>query len=135
MPTIYMPGVVPGYVNPYINPYFAVNPYFNPNFNPYPNFGGPGYGGGGGSGGAGGAGDVVESDTTVRNPGAKIEQPPAMVLYLSCGDPSGPGQVFQVDEDGRVLGMVNLPFTATGLALHRDAGLVAVMPRDGGHIR
>jgi hypothetical protein len=32
------------------------------------------------------------------------------------------------------LGVVNLPYTATGLALHRDEGLICAMPRDGGKL-
>jgi hypothetical protein len=64
----------------------------------------------------------------------ELEVPPVLVLYLSCGEDSGPGQIFQVDEDGRVLGVVRLPYLATGLALHRSHALVAVTPRDGGHI-
>jgi hypothetical protein len=42
--------------------------------------------------------------------------------------------VYQVDQDGRVLGWVNLPYTATGIALHRTNGLVLALPRDGGKI-
>ena len=57
-----------------------------------------------------------------------------MVLYISCGEESGTGKVYQVDESGRVLGIVNLPYTATGIALHRDNGLVLAVPRDGGKI-
>jgi hypothetical protein len=67
-------------------------------------------------------------------PLGEIMAEPAMVLYLSCGDESGPGQVFQVTESGRVLGIVNLPFAATGLALHRQHGLIAAIPRDGGKL-
>jgi hypothetical protein len=60
--------------------------------------------------------------------------PPAFVLYVSTGEESGPGKVYQVDENGRVLGIVNLPYTATGMALHRDHGLILSLPRDGGKI-
>ena len=60
--------------------------------------------------------------------------PPAFVLYVSTGEESGPGKVYQVDENGRVLGIVNLPYTATGMALHREHGLVLSLPRDGGKI-
>jgi hypothetical protein len=60
--------------------------------------------------------------------------PPAFVLYVATGEQTGPGKVYQVDENGRVLGIVNLPYTATGMALHRDHGLVLSLPRDGGKI-
>jgi len=70
----------------------------------------------------------------LKLPGPLPQLPPAMVLYISCGEDAGPGQVFQVNEHGAVYGMVNLPYTATGLALHRDHGLIAVTPRDGGRI-
>jgi len=59
---------------------------------------------------------------------------PAFVLYVSTGDETGPGKVYQVNDDGRVLGWVNLPFTPTGMALHRNNGLVTALPRDGGKI-
>ena len=62
------------------------------------------------------------------------ESVPAFVLYVATGEESGPGKIYQVNEHGRVLGVVNLPYTPTGLALHRDHGLVCTMPRDGGHI-
>jgi len=57
-----------------------------------------------------------------------------LVLYVATGDETGPGKVYQVDENGRVLGWVNTPFTPTGMALHRTHGLVLAMPRDGGHL-
>ena len=56
------------------------------------------------------------------------------MLYIATGDDDGQGKVYQVDENGRVLGVVNLPFTPTGMALHRTHGLVVAMPRDGGKI-
>lgn len=59
---------------------------------------------------------------------------PAFVLYVSTGDEAGPGKVYQVDENGSVLGWVNLPYTATGMALHRSHGLVLALPREGGKI-
>lgn len=59
---------------------------------------------------------------------------PGFVLYIATGDESGPGKVYQVDENGRVLGVVNLPTTPTGIALHRNNGLVVAMPRDGGRL-
>ena len=63
-----------------------------------------------------------------------LEIPPAFVLYIATGEATGPGKVYQVNEHGRVLGIVNLPYTATGMALHRDHGLVLSLPRDGGKI-
>jgi hypothetical protein len=61
---------------------------------------------------------------------------PAYVLYVAAGDPEGSdsGKVYQVNEHGRVLGWVNLPYTPTGIALHRDNGLVVCLPRDGGRV-
>jgi hypothetical protein len=59
---------------------------------------------------------------------------PAMVLYISCGEEAGPGKVFQVNEHGGVLGIVNLPEAASGLALHRKQGLIAAIPRNGGKL-
>jgi hypothetical protein len=56
------------------------------------------------------------------------------VLYISTGEDNGPGKVYQVDENGRVLGIVNLPFTARGMALHRQHGLMCALPRDGGKL-
>jgi hypothetical protein len=59
---------------------------------------------------------------------------PGMVLYLTCGEETGPGKVYQVDESGRILGIVPLPYTGTGIALHRQTGVVVAIPRDGGKI-
>lgn len=56
------------------------------------------------------------------------------VLYISTGTETSPGKVYQVDENGRQLGKVNLPYTATGMVLHRTHGLVLAVPRDGGKI-
>ena len=71
----------------------------------------------------------------VKLPIDKPKVLPAFVLYISTGDDNGPGKVYQVDDrHGRVLGIVNLPFTATGLALHRQNGLMCALPRDGGKI-
>jgi len=70
-------------------------------------------------------------------PMPKIDYMPELVLYLSCGEEGGPGRVYQVNEHGHVLGVVNLPYTATGLALHRNNGvngLVAAIPRAGGKL-
>lgn len=57
-----------------------------------------------------------------------------LVMYVTCGEESTPGKVYQVTDTGRVLGIVNLPFTATGIALHRQNGLMLAVPRDGGKI-
>jgi len=70
----------------------------------------------------------------IKGPAPNREVMPAFVLYVACGDETGPGKVYQVDEHGRVLGVVNLPFTPTGMALHRTHGLVLAIPRDGGKI-
>jgi hypothetical protein len=91
----------------------------------------------------------------------KDEMPPPFVIYISTtsdspGKPrksvyqpttkinstemnlsrsrSVPGRVYQVDDTGRVLGKVDLPYSPTGMALHRTHGLVLAVPRDGGKI-
>jgi hypothetical protein len=126
------------YYNPQIAYYNPQMPYFDPRVN-YP--GGLGYGGGGGGGyggyGAGYGGDYPRRKRPPIPPMPELPIVPDMVLYISCGVESGPGQVFQVSlrhEHGSVLGIVNLPFAATGLALHREHGLVAAVPRDGGKL-
>lgn len=90
-------------------------------------------GGGSGSGGSGGGemagGSGARTVTTIVPP---VVVPPRMVLYLSCGEEAGTGRVYEVDETGMILGVVHLRYVATGLALHRTRGLVAVIPRDGG---
>lgn len=95
---------------------------------------GDGSGSGGGSGDGSGGGD---GERHARGPMAKMAKPqaiPQMVLYISCGEDDSPGKVYQVDDNGRVLGLVHLPKTATGLAMHRQHGLIASMPRDGGQL-
>ncbi len=124
VPVIYGPDLL--VYNPQIPYWNPQLPYFNPGQ-------GYGYGGGGGYGyGGGGGGDVPANlgDATF----APIDTAPGMVLYISCGDENSPGKVYQVDEQGRVLGVVNLPQTATGIALHREHGLVCVSPRQGGKV-
>lgn len=109
---------------PYWNPQM---PYFQPGF-------GYGYGGGGGGGygyGGGGYGYLPEDAVEAIAP-PKMEE--GMVLYISTGGPNTEGKIYQVNEHGRVLGMVNLPYTATGMAMHKDNGLVCVSPRDGGKV-
>ena len=34
---------------------------------------------------------------------------PAFVLYITCGEDTSAGTVYQVDDSGRVLGIVHLP--------------------------
>lgn len=80
------------------------------------------------------SGNRVASRRTGLLATSRLSVPLPLILYLSCGEDDGHGQIFQVDEDGRVLGIVSLPYLATGLALHRDNALIAVTPRDGGRI-
>ena len=93
-----------------------------------------GSGGGSGSGGPGGGGIAGRSGASGARGGNTIVPPvvppPRMVLYLSCGEETGTGRVYEVDEAGVILGVVHLRSVATGLALHRMRGLVAVTPRD-----
>ena len=56
------------------------------------------------------------------------------MVYITSGDELGPGQVYQVDFHGPVIGRIDLPLTGTGIALERDKALVLAVPRDGGHI-
>jgi len=94
----------------------------------------PGYGGGPGNGG-GGNGKYDELARAGLKPELpKPEVPPAFVLYVAAGEEGDPGKVYQLDENGRVLGWVNLPFAPSSIALHRDKGLVVSLPRDGGRI-
>ncbi len=60
---------------------------------------------------------------------------PGLVLYVTSGDLAGRGKVYQVEgKDGRVMGKVNLPETATGIDMYRDHGVVLASPRNGGKI-
>jgi len=59
---------------------------------------------------------------------------PQTILYLSCTDEMGRGRIYQVDDKGLILGLVTLPYAATGLALHREPALVAAVPREHGKI-
>lgn len=124
VPTIYGPDVL--VYNPQIPYWNPQLPYYNPSY---------GYGGGGGGGygnGYGGGGDYPPNLAGVNL--GPMEIPPGMVLYISCGDEGSEGKVYQVDENGRVLGVTKLPQTATGIALHRTHGLVCVSPREGGKV-
>jgi hypothetical protein len=94
----------------------------------------PGGSGGGAGGGSGGGDDQVARRSLPKLQLPKPEAVPQIVLYVSCGEDTSTGKVYQVDDNGRVLGIVNLPFTATGLALHRQHGLIVSMPRDGGRL-
>jgi hypothetical protein len=128
----------PDFRGPTIDYYAPEQYYYNPEMPVYrpgqPGYG-YGYGGGGGGGyGGGGGGNYPERTMIPLPPPGEVPIEPAMVLYISCGEQSGPGQIFQVNEHGGVLGIVNLPFAATGLALHREHGLVAALPRDGGKL-
>ena len=59
---------------------------------------------------------------------------PGLVIYATAGTDTSPGRVYEMDETGRDMGKVNLPYTATGIALHRTHGLLLSVPRDGGKI-
>ncbi len=122
------------YYNPQVPYYNPEMPYFDPRVGYGRGYGG-GYGGGGGGGfGAGGGDGRPPGKFAPLKKDAELPATPQIVFYVSCGDESGPGQVFQVTELGAVLGLRNLPYAATGLALHRTHGLIAALPRDGGKI-
>ncbi len=124
---------VPVFYGPDILVYNPQIPYWNPNLPYYNPSMGYGYGGGGYGNGAGdGGGDIPTNLGSVNF--APLDMAPGMVLYISCGEENSSGKVYQVDEQGRILGVVNLPHTATGIALHRDHGLVCVCPREGGKV-
>ena len=116
-------------------------PYFDPRFRFDPRMGqfgyGNGYGGGGGGGGGYGAGGSYGDLAKTGFPEMPDlpEMLPEIVLYISAGDDGEEGgKIYQVNDTGRVLGIVKLPYQATGLALHRNDGLIAVTPRDQGKI-
>ena len=110
---------MPYYYNPYAyyNPYGYYAPY---RYNPYyqkPEYKSPDLG-------------------TLPMPAHALDKTPSLVLYVTAGDAAGPGKVYQVEgTDGRVLGKVNLPTTATGIDMHRDHGVVLASPRDQGKIQ
>lgn len=122
VPVIYGPDLL--VYNPQI-------PYWNPQLPYYQPGYGYGGGGGGGYGDGGGYGGVSLDGATIA---PMPMMPPGMVLYISCGDGNSEGKVYQVDEQGRILGVVNLPETATGIAMHRDYGLICVVPNGGGKV-
>ncbi len=92
----------------------------------------PGYGGGPGGGGGGRYEELARAGLQPELP--KPEAAPAFVLYIAAGEEDEAGKVYQVDENGRVLGWVNLPFAPSSIALHREKGLVVSLPRDGGRV-
>ncbi len=132
---------LPNPQGPVIDVYRNTQFYFDPRFRFDPRirqFGdGYGYGGGGGGGIGYGAGS---GDADAAIPGLNDMPelpvlPPETVLYISAGNEGEEGgKIYQVNDAGRVLGIVNLPYQATGLALHRNNGLIAVSPRDRGKI-
>jgi hypothetical protein len=135
---------LPERTGPVIDVYRPVVPYFDPRFRFDPRirqmgdggYGGFGYGGGGGGGGygAGRFGDLAKTGLP-EDFGELPEMLPEIVLYISAGnDGDEGGKIYQVNDVGRVLGIVKLPYQATGLALHREHGLIAVTPRDRGKI-
>ena len=124
------PPVIDG---PEIYVFNPQKPYYNPQVPYYGYNQGYGYGGGYGAGGGGGGGaygNIPEGAFDFKKP----EYEDHFVLYISTGNDKTEGIVYQVDENGRILGQVRLPYTATGLAIHRDNGLVCAAPRDGGKI-
>ena len=128
---------LPERTGPVIDFYRPVVPYFDPRFRFAPRIGPAGYGGGGGGGGygpGGGSGDLARIGAPLKF--EKLpELLPEIVVYVSAGnDGERAGKIYQLDDAGRVLGIVNLPYHATGLALHRQHGLIAVTPRDGGKV-
>lgn len=51
---------------------------------------------------------------------------------MSCVGDDGKGKIYQVDSNGRTLGIVHIPSPPAGLALHRTHGLVLALPSEGG---
>ncbi len=133
---------LPERTGPVIDVYRPVVPYFDPRFRFDPRIGqmgyGYGYGGGGGGGGGYGAGQGAYAALARTGLPELPELPelmPEIVLYISTGNEGEEGgKIYQVNDAGRVLGIVKLPYQATGLALHRNNGLIAVTPRDRGKI-
>jgi len=104
-------------------------------YNPNVRYGDRGYGRGGGAGQGGGGGGYDELARAGLKPELpKPEAHPAFVMYVSAGEEGGAGKVYQMNEHGRTLGWVNLPYTPSSLALHREHGLVTSLPRDGGRL-
>ena len=78
--------------------------------------------------------DSLRRLKTYVPPAGKLDDKPRYVIYITSGDELGPGQVFQVDYHGSVIGRIDLPLAGTGIALERDKALVLAVPRDGGRI-
>lgn len=57
-----------------------------------------------------------------------------LAIYLSCGEEGRPGKVYQLDQQGVVLGVLPLAQSATGMVLHRGSALVLAVPGDGGNL-
>ena len=117
-------------------PYFDPRVRFDPRISQLGYGYGYGRGGGGGGGyGAGGGAYAGLEKTGFPEMPELPEMMPEIVLYISAGnDGEEGGKIYQVNDTGRVLGIINLPYQATGLALHRNDGLIAVTPRDKGKI-
>ena len=56
------------------------------------------------------------------------------MLYLSCGQGTGPGRVYQVDQSGRVLGLVLFRPRPPGSPCTSRAAWCCPIPRDGGQL-
>lgn len=125
---------------PVIDVYRNTQFYFDPRFRFDPRIrqSGDGYGYGGGGGGYGAGSGSSNADAAIPGLNDMPELPvlpPETVLYISAGNEGEEGgKIYQVNDAGRVLGIVNLPYQATGLALHRNNGLIAVSPRDRGKV-
>jgi hypothetical protein len=76
---------------------------------------------------------ALNTSPVVKRP-LKPEKPEDWVVYVATGSEATPGSIYQIDQSGRVLGKIRLPQAATGMALHRDSGLVLALPRAGGKI-
>jgi hypothetical protein len=73
---------------------------------------------------------------TLKIPLPKIKNPltTGFILYLTTGDDTSEGIIYQVDDKGLVMGKVKIPNTAMGISMHRDNALMLSVPRDGGKI-
>ena len=55
-------------------------------------------------------------------------------IYLACGEVNGPGQVYQFDPTGKLLGQVTLDETPYGIAAGNN-GIVVAVPKKGALLR
>lgn len=78
-----------------------------------------------------GPGKEVVSITKDLTPKDKT---PDFVLYIATESEDNKGKLYQVDSNGRVLGVVSLPGNPGGVALRRDNGVVVTIPADGGKV-